>query len=88
MSNENKIFTGLLHMIFMKLFFICIQGRVSRSLVNGVTYGHSRQHNYRDNDMKGSINRSIRTVGTNEELVPMINATNFDDEESEGNMQT
>ena len=35
----------------------------------------------------GGINSSQRSAGSEEELVPMINATNFDDEESEGKVQ-
>lgn len=62
----------------------CSQSRGARSMANGLISGHLRQHNYpHHNDIQGSINRSGRPAGTNEELVPMINATNFDDDESE-----
>ena len=41
---------------------------------------------YRNNEnIQGNINRSMISSENNEELVPMITATQFDDDESEGN---
>ena len=63
-----------------KTFFSFIQSRTPQLLKNGRLSGQLRQK-YRNHDNQGSINRS------QEELVPMINATQFDDE-SEGNLYT
>ena len=60
------------------MFFSFIQSRTPQLLKNGRLSGQLRQK-YRNHDNQGSINRS------QEELVPMINATQFDDE-SEGNL--
>ena len=57
--------------------------------MNGVSpRQQSRQHSYQHHSHINSLNRNLRPRGTEEELVPMINATNFDDEESEGNLLT
>ena len=55
-----------------------MQSRTPQLLKNGRLSGQLRQK-YRHDNNQGSINRSSQ-----EELVPMINATQFDDE-SEGN---
>ena len=64
---------------------VYLQSRTPQSIKNGRVGGQYRHSKYRNNEnIQGNINRSMVTSETNEELVPMINATQFEDDESEG----